>query len=195
LSEIDYTLNLIIEKLIVSKLDNSFLLSFSFLSVLFSLSNLILADLLYREILTVGAILYFLFSFYIGYFRGVLRDNWGFRIWGWLWMALSTAVITATLFILLISQSGIRISPTFAYGVFLIFGSIASILLVNFLKDICAVTPTLRNHLISIPPIHRRYLSPFVDPAINRRPSKPTYLALSVLLIIGLLLTMLSLVG
>jgi hypothetical protein len=64
LSEIDYKLDLIIEKLTVSKLDNSFLLSFSFLSVLFSLGNLILADLLYREILTVGAILYFLFSFH-----------------------------------------------------------------------------------------------------------------------------------
>lgn len=75
MSEIDNKLELIIEKLAVSKLDNSFLLGFSFLSVLFSLSNLVLTDLLYREVLTIGAILYFISSFYIGYFRGAIRDN------------------------------------------------------------------------------------------------------------------------
>lgn len=193
LSEIDNKLELIIEKLAVSKLDNSFLLGFSFLSVLFSLGNLVLTDLFYREVLTIGAILYFLFSFYIGYFRGAIRDNWSFRIWGWLWMVLSTAVITTTLITLLILQSGTRISPTFPYGLFLIFTSIASFLLVNFIKDICTVTPILRNRLSSIPAIHRHYLSPFVDPAINERSSKTAYLVITVFVIVGAILTVLGL--
>lgn len=193
MSEIDYKLDLIIEKLAVSKLDNSFLLSFSFLSILFSLANLILADFLYREILTVGAILYFLFSFYIGYFRGALRDNWGFRIWGWLWMTLSAAVIMASLLLLLILQGGMRISPTFPYGLFLIFASVASILLVVFIKDMCAVTPTLKNRLLSISRIHQHYLSPFIDSAIDRRSSKPTYLSLLVIFGIGVILAIMPL--
>ena len=193
MSEIDRKLELIIEKLAVSKLDNSFLLAFSFLSVLFSLGNLVLKDLLYREVLTVGAILYFLFSFYIGYFRGVFRDNWGFRIWGWLWGALSTAVITATLIVLLMLESGTRMSPIFPYGLFLVFASIASVLLVGFIKDVCAITPGLKNRLSSISPIHRRYLSPFVDPAIDGRSSKTTYLAILVFLIVGILISIFGL--
>jgi len=193
LSEIDNKLELIIEKLAVSKLDNSFLLGFSFLSVLFSLGNIALTDLSHREVVTIGAILYFLFSFYIGYFRGAIRDNWGFRIWGWLWMVLSTALITATLITLLIFESGTRISLTFPYGLFMIFASIALFLLVNFIKGICAVTPMLRNRLSSISVIHRHYLSPFIDPAINGRSSKTTYSVIIVLLILGTILTIIGL--
>jgi len=193
MNETDKKLDLILEKLAVSKLDGSFLLGFSFLSVLFSLSTLLLTEPLYRGILIIGAILYFLFSFYVGYFRGAIRDNWGFRVWGWLWMSLSTAVITASLIVLLMLENGKRFSPLFPCGLFLIFSSIASFLLIGFIEGVCATTPTLRNRLISISPVHRHFLSPFIDSAIDRRSSKPTYLALCCFLVIGIFFTILGL--
>lgn len=99
----------------------------------------------------------------------------------------------AALIVLLILESGMRISPTFPYGLSLIFASVASFLLVDFIKDICAVTPILKNRLSSISAIHRRYLSPLIGPAIDGRSSKTTYSAISVLLIVGAILTALGL--
>jgi hypothetical protein len=108
-------------------------------------------------------------------------------------MALSTAVITASLIVLLILENGTRISPAFPYGLFLVFASITSFLVVGFIKDICIVTPPLRKRLSSISSIHKHYLSPFIDPGTDGRSSKTTYLVILVFFIVGVLLTILGL--
>jgi hypothetical protein len=192
LSEIDRKLDEILEKLAVSKVDNSFLLGFSFLSILFGLSNLILNEQFHKKVLMIGAVIYFVVSFYIGYLRGAMRDNWGFRILGWIWMSLSAAVITASLVILLMLEADLTVSPLFPYGLFLLFASIAYYLLLRFVKDMCRVMPNLRCHISSISPVLKRYISPLINPITNPRFSKLTYVALSVFLIAGAILTALG---
>jgi hypothetical protein len=82
----------------------------------------------------------------------------------------------------------VRVSPTFPYGLVFIFTSIASILLVIFIKDMCVVTPALKSRLLSISRIHRRYLSPYIDSATDRRSSKPVYCSFLVIFVIGVVL-------
>ena len=192
MSEIGRKLDEILEKLAVSKLDNTFLVGLSFLSILFGLSNLILREPLHRQALMIGAVIYFLFSFYIGYLRGAMRDNWGFRILGWIWLSLSAGVIAAASIVLLMLEAGLKISPLLPYGLILLLDSIACYLLIEFIKDMCRVIPNLKCHILSISPFLKRYLSPFVNPATNPSFSKPVYAALLVFFMAGAILTILG---
>jgi len=191
-SGVDRKLDEILEKLAVSKVDNSFLIGFSFLSILFGLSNLIFKELLYRQILMVGAVVYFLLSFYIGYFRGALRNNWGFRIFGWVWLSLSAGVILASLIFLLILEAGLGVSPLFPYGLFLIFEVIACFVLIAFIKDMETVIPDFEKYIVSISPLLLRYLKPFVNPVVQPSHSKEIYAALLLFLSIGVVLMILG---
>lgn len=195
LREIDRKLDEILEKLSVSKVDNIFLVGLSILSILFGLSNLVLTDLSHRQILMIGAVIYFLFSFYIGYLRGSLRDNWGFRILGWVSLSLSTGVILVSLIMLVMFEAKLQISPLLPIGLILLSESIATYLLTTFIKDIGAVIPNFENHILSISPILMRYVSPFVYPVLCPRYSKPFYAAILTLFIAGAFLTFLGILS
>lgn len=190
--EVDRKLDEILEKMAVSKVDNSFLIGFSFLSILFGLSNLILREFLHRQVLMIGAVAYFLSSFYIGYLRGAMRDDWGFRILGWIWLSLSTGVVVASLIVLLVFEAGVAVSPLFPYGLFLIFETIACFLLIAFIKDMDTIIPNFKDHILSISPVLIRYLRLFVNPVIQPSHSKSTYAALLVFFVAGVLLTILG---
>jgi len=190
--EIDKKLDEILEKLAISKVDNSFLIGFSILSILFGLSNLVLREIFHRQVLLIGAVIYFLFSFYIGYFRGVMRDNWGFRIFGWIWLSLSFGVIITVFIVLLILEKELVISPTFPYGLFLIFESISFYFLIQFIKDMDNVIPNFKNHILLISPVLKHYLKPFVNPVIYPNRSKPIYAAILTFFLIGVILMVLG---
>lgn len=193
MSEIDRKLTEILKKLAIQKVDNSFLVGFSFLSLLFGLSNLILNDLFHRQILMIGSVVYFLVSFYIGYLRGAMRDNWGFRMLGWLWMTLSAGVVIESLLLLLMSEAGLRFSVLFAWGFFLSSESVALYLLIEFVKDMGKVIASLREDILSISPIQMRCVLPFVGPFLHQRYSKPTYAAILLFFMLGSIFLILSL--
>ena len=189
LREIDRKLDEILEKLSVSKVDNIFLVGLSILSILFGLSNLVLTDLSHRQILMIGAVIYFLFSFYIGYLRGSLRDNWGFRILGWVSLSLSTGVILVSLIMLVMFEAKLQISPLLPIGLILLSESTSTYLLTTFIKDMSTVIPNFEHHISSIPPVIKRYMSPFVDPCLRPHRSKSIYAAILAFFIAGAILT------
>jgi hypothetical protein len=197
LSDIDQKLDQLLEKLTISKLDNSFLLSFSILSVLFGFSNVVLPEGILRESITIGAIGYFVFSFFIGYYMGVIRDSWLFRVWGWVWMILSSSIFLAILVFLMALNCGIfggnigRAVLSFL-GFAVVFYSLGLILLLDFFKHICTMTPTIRENLAIIV-TRRNLLTPYIEPAIDQRAFRPSFYAILVLLIAGIILSIIGL--
>ena len=190
--EIDEKLDEVLEKLTVSKLDNSFVIALSFLSILFGLSNLLLTDLSHRRTLMIGAVAYFLVPFYIGYLRGAIRDNWGFRVLGWISQSLSTAIILVALLMLLMIETRLEISPLLPTGLVLLFGSIAIYLSIRFMKDVGRVIPNFKDHLLSMSPILMRYVAPFVGPLIDPYSSKLLYASILTFFVTGIVLSILG---
>jgi len=121
-----------------------------------------------------------------------MRDNWGFRIFGWIWLSLSFGVIITVFIVLLILEKELVISPTFPYGLFLIFESISFYFLIQFIKDMDNVIPNFKNHILLISPVLKHYLKPFVNPVIYPNRSKPIYAAILTFFLIGVILIVLG---